>query len=300
MQHEQTCALHEIRTPEGVTLPFEIGSAGDRLAAFVVDITLVIAFSTLISLLAYTYASPSDASRIAGAVALIVAFVLRNFYFTFAELRGNGTTIGKRRFGLRVVSRDGGPLTPSAVFARNLTREIETFIPLVAILQPGALLPGLPAWGALLGVVWVLIFALLPLFNRDRLRIGDILAGTIVVRMPRTQLLQDVAEMADIRAPRGVAPSEEYVFTAAQLDLYGVHELQVLERILRRDATQADHQLLEAVAENIKRKIDWPRGQWDVNTWSFLVGFYKAQRARLEQGLLFGQRRDRKRDAGER
>ena len=56
---------------------------------------------------------------------LFVAFVLRNLYFIHFELAWQGSTPGKYFTGLRVIERHGGELTPAAIVARNLTREVE-------------------------------------------------------------------------------------------------------------------------------------------------------------------------------
>jgi hypothetical protein len=52
--------------------------------------------------------------------------------------------------------------------------------------------------------------------------------------------------------------------------------------------------VLEDVCEKIKLKIGWPADRWQVPVRPFLQAFYRAQRASLEQRLLFGQRRERK------
>src|SRR5262249_21910345 len=157
-----------------------------------------------------------------------------NFYFVAWEVGRSGVTPGKRRLRLRVISRDGGPLTAEAVFARNLTRDLEVLLPLVALLAPQSLVPGPPVLGSVLAVAWLLALAPLPLFSRDRLRFGDLVAGTIVVRAPASLLLHDLADGARPAA----APEEsggEIAFTREQLDVYGIRELQVLEDLLRRD-----------------------------------------------------------------
>jgi hypothetical protein len=128
----------------------------------------------------------------------------------------------------------------------------------------------------------------MPLFNQDRLRCGDMIAGTLVVRAPVPVLLPD---LADAR-PR---QQQEIAFTREQLDIYGIHELQVLEDLLHRAAEGTlDSRILEDVGEKIKRKVDWPQERWNVPTRAFLEAFYAAQRGRLEQRLLFGERRERK------
>src|SRR6185369_3579209 len=68
---------------------------------------------------------------------LLGAFVLRNFWFIYFETGPRGATPGKRWFGLRVATRNGEPLSPDAVVARNLVRELELFLPLAALVyQP--------------------------------------------------------------------------------------------------------------------------------------------------------------------
>ena len=63
---------------------------------------------------------------------------MRNLYFIHFELSWHGATPGKRIVGIRVVDRRGGPLLPAAVIARNLTREIEIFIPLGVLISAAA------------------------------------------------------------------------------------------------------------------------------------------------------------------
>ncbi|HVR97486.1 MAG TPA: RDD family protein [Thermoanaerobaculia bacterium] len=281
-----------LRTPEGVVLPFTVATAGDRMYAFFFDLILI-GLGTVLAVVAAAFLS-QVAGVLAIALALLVSFLLWNFYFIVWEVR-RGTTPGKRRAGLRVISRDGGPLTADAVFARNLLRDLEFFLPLSILLFPGSLVI-LPGWGRLLAVAWIFVFALMPLFNKDRLRCGDLVAGTAVVRVPAAVLLRDLAEAPDPRRarPREAAPEEDlYSFTREQLDIYGIRELQVLENLLRHaDTGTADPRLLDEVRDKIQRKIDWPRRGGPARP--FLDAFYRAQRARLEQKMLFGQRQEQK------
>jgi uncharacterized RDD family membrane protein YckC len=280
--------LHPIRTPEGISVPFEIAPIGDRARALLIDLGLI--FLGIAGL--WLVAAPLG--WLGQALALLAGFLLQNFYFIFCEINLGGRTIGKRIAKIRVISRDGGPLTAEAVMARNLTRDLELFLPLIGLLAPEALIPQAPNWAALFATLWIFVFAFLPLFNRDRLRCGDLVAGTLVVRTPEPVLLPDLAEAPAFRPARPAA-TPEIAFTREQLDIYGVHELQVLEDLLRRyDEGILDPRILEEVAEKIKKKINWPRESWRVPSQDFLRAFYAAQRGRLEQRLLFGERRERK------
>lgn len=288
-------ATRYVSTPEGISVPFQIATAGDRIVAFSIDFGIIIGV-TVASFLLAIVTIPTGAAEIGFSIALLVSFLFRNFYFTFLELLWGGSTIGKRIARIRVIARDGGPLTAGSIIARNLTRDLELFLPLAAMIQPSALIAEAPAWGAVLASIWVVIFLFLPLFNRDRMRVGDIIGGTIVVRTPAHILLPDLA----LDAPRPAYAMHEpvapmYVFTTEQLELYGIKELQVLEDLLRRwDERSLQVDTLELVCDKIKRKIRWPGDRWQVDTLVFLREFYKAQRARLEHKLLFGKRKESK------
>jgi len=104
-------------------------------------------------------------------------------------------------------------------------RELEVFLPLsLLVTQAGQ--GGVDSWMYLLAFLWAAIFVFFPLFNRDRLRLGDLVGGTWVVRTPRRKLTRDMADDGSEQLAR-------YDFTLAQLDAYGAKELHVLESVLR-------------------------------------------------------------------
>jgi uncharacterized RDD family membrane protein YckC len=208
----------------------------------------------------------------------LVLFFLRVLYFIHFELSGRGATPGKRVAGIRVIDRRGGPLRASAVIARNLTRELEIFIPIVILISAGVT-PGVP-WGKLLSVGWLICALLLMLFNRDRMRAGDLIGGTLVIVLPRQRLLGDLVET---RA--------RFAFADHQLAAYGKRELQVLEDLLRRRDDAETRELLRDVCDRICRKIGWTDPLAPADTMLFLRDFYTAQRAFLEREQLFGRPR---------
>jgi uncharacterized RDD family membrane protein YckC len=271
-------------TPEGVDLRLTVGSYTERLAAFILDLLILVAALvgfTIITGLAAWAAKSRLTGEAAALIWLLGAFGLRNFYFIGFELRGGAATPGKRAMGLRVIARDGGRLTADAVFARNAMRELEIFLPASFIFARGA---GVDAALITLGALWSLVFVVFPLFNRDRLRLGDIAAGTMVIKAPKTALRPDLLQDAPATVG-GVA------FTQAQLDAYGIRELHVLEQVLRRGERRA----VAEVARRIRAKIAWD-GPLDVADRSFLSAYYSALRGRLEAQALFGRRRRDKYD----
>jgi uncharacterized RDD family membrane protein YckC len=274
--------MRVIVTPEGAPLTVEIAEYSERAAAFILDILLwfciVVGLYALIFYIAYLYGIfffASTAATVLASVIWLMAFLVRVAYFSHFELAWQGSTPGKRAMGLRVVDRRGGPLTPSAVFARNLTREFEIFIPIGVILSMGRH----SGWAGLLSVAWILALALLPFLNRDRMRGGDLIAGTIVIALPKRALLEDVAH-AD--------QSEfHYAFADQHLTAYGAFELQVLEEVLRGANGAGDEAMLRNVGEKIRRKIGWTESV--DQELLFLKDFYTTQRAYLERQQLFGK-----------
>ena len=271
-------------TPEGIDLGLVLGGAGERAGAFLIDAAIIIGGLILFSILMVVIAgfAGGPAAEISLIVWFLGAFVARNGYFILFEMGSRAATPGKRRMGLRVVARHGGRLTGDAVIARNLMREIEVFLPLYFLgYETGQ--GTADALTALLGLGWSGIFLFFPLMNKDRLRIGDLLAGTWVVRAPRTEL--DLDLIGGGASGRGPA----FAFTDAQLDAYGVFELQTLEDVIRR----GDWAAMQTVAETIRHRIGWQSAGGDVE---FLHAYYRALRVRLERGLLFGRRRKDKFD----
>ncbi|QYU67262.1 RDD family protein [Leptolyngbya sp. 15MV] len=212
----------------------------------------------------------------------LFSFVLWNGYFIVMEMGPRGATLGKRLLGIRVASHDGGRLTPEAVLARNLLRDIELFLPLVLLMVAPSGDAG-PAGVA--AALWFLVFVLFPFFNRDRLRAGDLIAGTWVVDAPRTRLARALSTQGAAQGAASGLTGVEYRFGEAELSVYGEYELQTLERVLREDRPEA----MAAVHEAICRKIGWDPGAGDER--AFLEAFYAQLRARLEGGMRFGKRK---------
>ena len=268
-------------TPEGVDLQLEIGDASQRAGAFLIDLAIIvgvlIAMSFVLMLAGIGTAAVTGISWVL-IVWILAAFVLRNFYFTFFELSAKAATPGKRMMGLRVAARHGGRLEAQAVLVRNIMRELEVFVP-ITVMATGAGEDSLDGWMYLLTFIWVSIFTFFPLFNKDRLRIGDLVGGTWVVRTPKQALLRDMADDLSER-------SQHYRFSDAQLAAYGIKELQVLEQVLRG----SDADTMRTVAQRICTKIGMTY-RWDQSDEAFLNAYYQGLRGTLESKLLMGNRR---------
>jgi uncharacterized RDD family membrane protein YckC len=155
----------EVETPDHVILRYDLAGAGNRGFAAVVDFLLasVIAFTANV-ILQWAGAFSQGSFFLIGGLTLIVTLVLIWAYFILLEWLWNGQTIGKRAYRLRVINEDGSPAQFTAVLIRNLLRVVD-------------FLPALYGLG-------VLVIVLSPKSQR----LGDLAAGTYVVRAPRPQV----------------------------------------------------------------------------------------------------------------
>ena len=271
--------IRPLITPEGVDLRIKLADAGTRAAAFLLDFVIIIVTAIVITIVALFGLAGlnGEGAQPLFIVWIILIFFLRNAYFIVFEAGRRAATPGKRMLGIRVASRSGAGLSVDQVIARNLMREIEIFLPLSIILGRSEM--GLAdTLSTIFGLVWALLFALFPLFNRDRMRIGDLLAGTWVVEAPKVALVEDLSTRKDPGAGT-------FRFSQAQLDAYGIAELHKLEEVLRRD----DYFALKTVAETIGRKIGAAPQAHDAR--AFLTAYYGELRAHLERKLLLGTRK---------
>lgn len=153
MEYEDT---RTISTPEGVALELPLAGLGSRFTAGLLDLAIKGAIFGVVALL--------FGLLVGGLVALVAilaaAFFVMVVYDILFEVRGGGRTPGKRAMGLRVVDAGGGAVGLRTSAVRNLLRLVE-----------GLPLSYAPA------VLSILV-------TRDNQRLGDLAAGTLVVREP--------------------------------------------------------------------------------------------------------------------
>ncbi|MEC3883698.1 RDD family protein [Halobacillus sp. HZG1] len=157
----------KVKTPEHVTLNFQLAGLGSRGAAQIVDsILLALLYSGMIALLVFTENQMDFMLEGRGwviAFVILVLFGIQWGYFFLFEWFSGGKTLGKMMLGLRVVKEDGGKATVLSIFIRNLLRIIDM----------------LPFY-YLIGMVMVF-------FHPQHKRLGDLVGGTIVIHERKKQ-----------------------------------------------------------------------------------------------------------------
>jgi uncharacterized RDD family membrane protein YckC len=189
-------------TPERVEFRFRVAGPAQRAAAWSLDLLIRMSVLVVLLVLASLFAFIPGISGVSTGVMLVAVFLLDWFYGVFFEGFFAGLTPGKRAMGLRVVRDDGSPVRWGDVLLRNLLRAVD--------FQP----------------MFFGLGALVMLTDRRFRRLGDMVAGTVVVAEDRAMVLAAVP----IEPP---VSDEERQGLPAGVTLSN-DELATLERFLRR------------------------------------------------------------------
>lgn len=145
----------EIRLPEGVTFALPLAGPVSRCLAFLLDFFVISALATAVERVLAAFEMSRQNERALLAAAYIAIWML---YGILAEYYWSGQTLGKWLLGLRVVDTAGLELQFHQIAVRNLIRPVDLF----------------PVIGLAGGIT--------ILCNRRLQRLGDIAAGTVVIR----------------------------------------------------------------------------------------------------------------------
>jgi uncharacterized RDD family membrane protein YckC len=217
-----------IETPEQIALELPLAGVGSRFLALAVDTLLQIAAFVVLGLLLLLSVVVAGSAWLSGCVAPVVVVFFSFFvtwgYFALFETIWKGQTPGKRVAHIRVIKESGRPINAFEAIARNLVRFVD-------------FLPGL--YGV--GVVCMLL-------NERNRRLGDFVAGTVVVHESRS---------ADVKPYVETAPSPVSVTSdVAQL---AREDLLLVETYLQR-RNDLDwlvrEKMAEEIAARIRRKAD--------------------------------------------
>lgn len=216
-----------IETPERVSLEFALASIGNRFLAVAIDhfiqyLSIFLIAWFFLSLSGYSSSDVTDTPdkllsempKWTMALMIIILFLIFTGYFVVFEWLWNGQTPGKRLLKLRVIRDDGRPLTLWEAIARNLLRICDAV--------PGFIIP-------VYSIGLIVIF----LSSRDQ-RVGDIFAGTVVIR-ERTDEAPTFAETFSRRvADAAFTRVQKTARVEANVNLLTEREVEVVETFLRR------------------------------------------------------------------
>jgi uncharacterized RDD family membrane protein YckC len=217
-------------TPERAVMALDVAGLGGRALAYLADLFVIFLF-WVTALLVYSIAGDllrrvQELSFGAQVLAVVLLFFTGWAYDVAWESAWGGQTPGKRLLGLRVVGRDGAPVSFVESLVRNLLRAVE--VPLAY--APGVLMVALTA---------------------RHQRLGDLVAGTLVVK-DRAYDLSRYAAAAPLD-PRWAALRSRAAAALAPADF------ERLSDFLRRRSgldPAARERIAQAVAGALARRVD--------------------------------------------
>jgi len=192
-----------IETPEQITMELAPAGIGSRFLALALDTLIQAVLYVALVFLGIWLASKIQLDWLpdtwAIAIIVFIFFCIYWGYFTVFEIVWHGQTPGKRVIGIRVVKDSGRPVTVLESVGRNLMRAID-------------------------GQFWYLIAMVSVMLSRQNKRLGDYVAGTIVIHDKRTSEVKP--DWSFERAPQ----------TALQPQLAAITEqdLMMIETFLHR------------------------------------------------------------------
>jgi uncharacterized RDD family membrane protein YckC len=261
-----------IETPERVPLHFALASIGNRFLACAIDhtiqaITIGLIVLSAIILMSFPAVEQaiSSAPKWLLAVLIIMLFLIFAGYFAFFEWAWSGQTPGKRWLKLRVIREDGRPITFWEAAVRNLLRTVDM----------------MPAPFYSIGLISVFST------TRDQ-RIGDMVAGTVVVREREAEAPEFSQVFATPVSDPALRRSFKPVDFTASLNSLTESEIQVVETFLRRrwDLSDVPRQWMAwRVSLPILYKL---RPTYDVATFTY-EGFLEELLHRYLQQHRFGR-----------
>lgn len=199
-----------IQTTQNIQLEYELAGIGERLLAFVIDILVVLSFALLISFF-------SGLIGLTQSVLLNVLFTILAYLYRFiCELSFNGQTAGKMALNIRVVKLDGSTPSVAAYFLRWLLEIFDFFI-------------------VGLGVVFIIL-------TRNGQRLGDLVAGTTVVKIRRVSATNVQNKVIMDKVDENYEPT---FFEASHLTDAEVRLIKAALKAFREDANQEPIALLE-------------------------------------------------------
>lgn len=255
-------ARYTVDTPENITFAYDVAGIGSRFLAAIVDTLLLLVLQAgiwAVFILMMSQLDPigaTTATSIVTAVAIFLSFVLLWGYYILFEMLWSGQTPGKRAVGLRVVREGGRPITFVASAIRNLIRFID-------------FLPGF--YG--LGVMVMFI-------DQRARRLGDLAAGTLVVKERGTVSLESLTRQTD-PLPTAATNGEPVQLKLPNLHLVTEEDYNLVQDFLRRRSElgrESRAQLGAQLAENLRVRLGIPPDSYHESFLEYLAYEYRLNR----------------------
>ena len=223
----------KIDTPEQIALELPLAGIGSRFLALGID-TLLQSILYTVGAFVFVFALPFASGLFSlrswswgPAIAVLLLFCVYWGYFAFFEIIWKGQTPGKRYAGIRVIKETGRPIDAFEAIGRNLLRAVD----------------GLP------GIYGVGLACMM--LNKQNRRLGDFVAGTVVVHEKLTDEVRPAWNATESTASASPQMARVSAEELVLIETY-LHRRWDLDPVVRFSASNQ-------IAERIKAKTGLQR-----------------------------------------
>ncbi|MBB5635904.1 putative RDD family membrane protein YckC [Pedobacter cryoconitis] len=210
----------KVNTSQQVDIDYPVAGLGERIAARMIDFGLLIGVLLVFVLFAGLITNPKTNVFFIGLMIIYAAAYV--FYHLICEIFFNGQSPGKKLMKIKVVSLDGGQASIGQYFIRWLFRLVDFWLS-----------------GQVGGLLCVAL-------SEHKQRIGDLVAGTTVIKTVGRTTLEEIAfEPVE----------EEYIPVFANVHLLNDQEMELIHEVLTTYYKTAHYELIYAMADKIKMRL---------------------------------------------
>ncbi len=212
----------QIQTTQNVALSFTPASVGDRILAHFIDWVIFIAWFLIFALIYSGLGSSLSSGKIGIVVFFVFMLLPVMLYDLLFEAFMNGQSLGKRAMNIRVLALDGTPPTLGAYIMRWMFRLIDT------------------------GIFGSMVALIVSAVNGKGQRLGDIAAGTAVVKLKQAVSLEQLKQEKN---------KEDYVPIFPEASLLSDRDVVTLRAVLKKGKDENNSILVWEAAQKVKEVI---------------------------------------------
>lgn len=218
--------IARINTTQNVVIDYEVASSGERVLARLLDLAFFAAYTVLMYVIFGKLLSTFSGSlqtEIGTAIFLLIPIPVIT-YTLWCETLFNGRSFGKMILGLKVVKTDGTPAGLGDFAFRWITRILEGET----------------------GIFTALALPVALISNKSQ-RIGDMIAGTIVIRTKVRNSIRSTI-LAQIN------PTYKVVFP--QVAVLSDRDMNIIRNVMQQAYSTANFALMETLATKVKQTMN--------------------------------------------
>lgn len=206
-----------INTSQNVQISYTLAGLGERIFAYLMDIVIMVSI-TIVMIIVLTYSGVLETSPFWYLLAYLPMF----FYHLIFELTMNGQSIGKKVMNIKVVKLNGAQVTLGGYLLRWLLWPIDTFF---------------------YGGIAILCITI----GSKGQRLGDIAAGTTVIKLKKSGFLKDHT-LNDLDV--------DYAPVFLNADQLTPEYIELINKAIKAKLEMLDDKPVDAIAAKTKNKLN--------------------------------------------